>query len=430
MEIQLHEKQSLIFQDDTRFKVVAAGRRFGKSYLAAVILYTEGAKTEHPISGKTFMLSKVYYVAPTFKQGMENLWDLLIQMGEDFGIIHNINKNIGEITLTNRRVIAIKGADDPKSLRGVGLSYCVLDEYAFMKEEVWEAIIRPMFLTTGGGAMFIGTPDGKNHFYRLHQMASDPEVTNWRSWTFGSTENPHIDESELDDIIGDMSDEIRKQELEASFAASAGKVFTAKMFPIVDESPAWGEKVIAIDLAGFSKTGVRVGHIEILDDHALAVATVHDGGWHIDEVQYGKWDVRETALRIIRLWENHRPVRLGIEKGMAFNAVMPYMMELQAKYGLYFDVEPLTHGNNRKEDRIKWALQGRAEEGKITLQKGEWNEKFITQALDFPSRLAHDDLIDAVSYVDQLQDGVGGSIGSWDDGGRHTWAPIDTIAGY
>ena len=67
-----------------------------------------------------------------------------------------------------------------------------------------------------------------------------------------------------------------------------------------------------------------------------------------------------------------------------------------------FRIELLTNGNQRKEDRILWALQGRFEHGKIKLKNGDWNPAFVDEASAFPSKLVHDDLLDALSYIDQL----------------------------
>jgi len=87
---------------------------------------------------------------------------------------------------------------------------------------------------------------------------------------------------------------------------------------------------------------------------------------------------------------------------MAKNAVMPYLEDEMGRLQCYYVVRELTHGNQKKADRIRWALQGRAEKGRITLNDGEWTKRFVKQASDFPSSLAHDDLLDAVAYIDQL----------------------------
>ena len=165
--------------------------------------------------------------------------------------------------------------------------------------------------------------------------------------------------------------------------------------------------------------------IKKLDSHAIAVVQNGQYGWHVKDIIHGQWDVRETALRIVKAYRDYRPSAMGIERGMAMNAVLPYLMDEQNRLGTYFNVVPLTHGNQRKEDRIQWALQGRAEKGRLSLEKGNWNKEFLDQAVDFPSPLAHDDLIDAVAYIDQLAQ-------PWYDGPEmiDEWEPFDPVAGY
>jgi hypothetical protein len=444
MEIFLHEKQSILDADDTRFQVCAAGRRFGKSFFAAYKLYTAAAET-HKIrsDGTEIDLTNevVYYVGPTFKQARENLWEVCMQMGQ--GLIASVRQNEGEIKLTNGRLIRFKGADDPDSLRGVGLHYVVMDEYAFMKPSVWEYIIRPALGRAEGGALFIGTPDGKNHFFEMWTAANaglDPSSgkpsEEWAAFQFRSGDNPHITRNEMQAMAAGLSEDAQKQELEANFEATGGKVFSYDMFPRLTCEKSGGY-VIACDLAGFSKSDKKTQKV-VLDDHAIAVAKVHDTGWHIERIYHGKWDVRETALRIIKAWRDYGSPPVGIERGMSKNAVCGedgrsgYLVDLMHRYG-YFEVIPLTHGNQRKEDRIKWSLQARAETGKITLepddhlpQEEKWVDKFLSQAVDFPNQLAKDDLLDAVAYVEQLSNNAIVWPSHLNDG----WAPHDIEVGY
>lgn len=448
MEIRLHEKQSILDYDDHRFQVVAAGRRFGKSYYAAYRLYaaaSEVLKTRSDGSVVDLTSEVVYYVGPTFKQARENLWEVMMQMGH--GLIASVRQNEGEIKLHNGRTIRFKGADDPDSLRGVGLSYVVMDEYAFMKPSVWEYIIRPMLMMSEGGALFIGTPAGKNHFYEMWMAATeglDPQTgtpnPEWKAFQFRSADNPHYTETELASIVGGLSDEARRQELEASFEATGGKVFSFDMFPVVKHPALNGECVVAVDLAGFSSAEGKNRSKVVLDDHAIAVARIHSKGWHIERIYHGKWDVRETALRIIKAWRDNGMPAVGIERGMAKNAVCGedgtggYLGELMHKYG-YFNVIGLTHANQKKEDRIKWAIQGRAEKCQITLepddhlpQEEKWVGKFLSQAVDFPNPLAHDDLLDAVAYIDQLATEASpmGNLSMFES----DWQPHDIEVGY
>jgi phage terminase large subunit-like protein len=162
-----------------------------------------------------------------------------------------------------------------------------------------------------------------------------------------------------------------------------------------------------------------------LDDSAISVVANHAGGWCITDIIYGQWDVRETALRLVKAYRDNRPLEFGIEKGTTYNAVMPYLEDEQNRLGTHFRVTPCTHGNQNKTDRIAWALQGRADKGRIQLLRGAWNKEFLTQAQDFPSKLAHDDLLDATAYIDQISE-------PWWEGPTEIddWEPLDELAGY
>jgi hypothetical protein len=424
VDVTLHPSQLEVFNAVVRYKVVAAGRRFGKSFLAAVTLFVEASKnTKVRTDGVEvdLALEEVYYIAPTFEQGKKILWPLLKELGAD--LIATKYENTGTLTLVNGRRISIKGADRPDSLRGVGLSYVVLDEYAFMKEEVWEMIVSPALARSEGGALFIGTPDGKNHFYTVYKYGLSDQYPKWASWHFKSIQNPYLPIEEIEEAEQRMSRERFRQEMEAEFETGGGLLMTADMFPIIEQAPA-GMCYIACDLAGFQK--VEGGRkLKRLDEHAIAVAVVHEGGWAVKEIVHGHWDTRECALQMVRAFRKHRPMAFGIEKGMAMNAVLPYLQDEMARLGTWFEVEPLTHGNQKKTDRITWALQGRAEKGRIQLVEGEWNKPFIEQACDFPSTVSHDDLIDALAYIDQIADPYFGDMDVIDE-----WQPLDEDAAY
>ena len=177
LDINLHPAQLQIFNSKKRFKIVAAGRRFGKSYLSAWLLLINAIQSES---------KDVFYVAPTFQQAKDIMWGMLKDLGKD--LIASAHENTAVLTLVNGRKIYLKGSDRPDTLRGIGLSYVVLDEYASMKPVVWEQIIRPTLADVQGGALFIGTPAGKNHFFDLYKDAIEDE--DWEAFQFTSTDNP------------------------------------------------------------------------------------------------------------------------------------------------------------------------------------------------------------------------------------------------
>jgi len=162
LSIELLEWQKKVWADPTRFRVVAAGRRCGKSRLAAWLLIVNALQADKPNS-------HVFYVAPTQGQARDIMWGLLVELGNP--VIRSSHINNMQITLINGATISLKGADRPDTMRGVSLKFLCLDEYADMKPEVFEEILRPALADQKGSCLFIGTPKGRNHFYDLYKYA-------------------------------------------------------------------------------------------------------------------------------------------------------------------------------------------------------------------------------------------------------------------
>ena len=111
----------------------------------------------------------------------------LLDVGKD--VIKNSHVNNMQITLINDVIISLKGADRPETMRGVSLSYLVMDEYADMKPDVWELILRPALADYSAPALFIGTPMGRNHFYDLYRNAEIGDDPDFAAWHYTSYDN-------------------------------------------------------------------------------------------------------------------------------------------------------------------------------------------------------------------------------------------------
>lgn len=400
LDFKLHDKQLEILKSDARFKICAAGRRGGKTYLSAVMLLIEGLKDKNE-HGYDLHDKRVFYVAPTFDQGKRIIWDLLNHLGRE--VIKSTLENTAVITLVNGRKIEIKGADRPDTLRGVGLSYVVMDEYAFMKEEVWDKILRPTLSDVMGDALFIGTPEGKNHFYDLFIQAGEDTTGEMAAFTFASIDNPTINPKEIAAARAKLSNAVFKQEYEASFSASGGIIFDEKYFEYMDVEPSEGSWYIAVDPAGYTELETVTGTSSNLDECAIAAVKVGPYGWYVGDVQHGRWGVRETATRILRLAQKRQALTVGIEKGALKAAMMPFLYDEMTRLGTFPHIAEVTHGGVKKTNRITWALQGRFEHGRMYFRAdADFIRPLETQLLDFPNPLSHDDLIDALAYVDQL----------------------------
>jgi predicted phage terminase large subunit-like protein len=414
LNIELLPWQQEVWGDATRFKIVAAGRRTGKSRLAAWLLIVNALE-----AGK----GHVFYVAPTQGQARDIMWQTLLELGNPVIVSSHIN-NL-QIKLINGATISLKGADRPETMRGVSLKFLVMDEYADMKPEVFEQILRPALADQKGNALFIGTPMGRNHFYELYQYAELDDDPTYKAWHFTSYDNPLLDSEEINVAKKSMSSYAFRQEFMASFEARGSEMFKEDWVKFA-ESPEYGDYYIAIDLAGFEEVNKQRTKNSKLDETAIAVVKVNDNGhWHIENIVYGRWELSETARKIFEVVRDYRPIGIGIEKGIARQAVMSPLTDMMKRYGMFFRVDELTHGNKKKTDRVMWALQGRFENGFITLSKGEWNSRFLDQLFQFPDPLTHDDLVDALAYIDQLA-----KIAYTYDFEIDDYEVLDTVTGY
>lgn len=409
--------QKEVWEDPTRFKVIAAGRRCGKSRYAAYRLIVEALQLDK---------GHVFYVAQTQGQARDVMWSVLMEVGA--GVIKTAHINNLQITLINGATISLKGSDRPDTMRGVSLKFVVLDEYAGMKPTVWEEVLRPALADQKGDAVFIGTPTGRNHFWDIYKYAELAEDPDWKCWHLTSFDNPLLDPKEIEAAKKSMSSFAFRQEFMAAFEAKESELFKQEWlkFDEAGRDKVNGDYFIACDLAGFEDL-TKSSNTSRLDETAIAVVKVGPEGWFVEDIIHGRWDLLETARRIFNAVVEYRPVSVGIEKGIAQQAILSPLTDLMKQRNRYFRVELLTHGNKRKVDRVVWALQGRMEHGRVWLNpKGDWIPTFLDQLFQFPSELTHDDLIDALAYIDQLAEvAYPGTFDSIDD-----WEPADDYTGY
>jgi hypothetical protein len=383
--------------------------------MAAVTLLIEGLKCPQG--------SAVLYVSPTMGQSRQIIWDLLLDLGRE--VIQSSHVNNLDITLINGARIYVRGADRPDTLRGVSLTYAVLDEVADIKPEAWEQVIRASLSDKRGRALFIGTPKGRNWFYDTFKLGESEDDPDWKSWHFTTADNPLIDQKEIESAKKTLSTFAFKQEYMASFTNAGSDLFKEEWLKYGVE-PDYGSYFIAVDLAGFEEVAKQAANSKKrLDETAISIVKVTDDGkWFVKKIEHGRWDIRETAAKILMAIRDYRPLSVGIERGALKNAVLPYLSDLMRKNNTFAHIVDLTHGNRKKADRIIWALQGRFEHGRIVLNSEEDWDEFVDQLILFPAQGVHDDLPDSLSYIDQL------AVTSYmEEDDSEEWQPVDIISG-
>ena len=415
VNISLLPWQEKVINDQARFKVIAAGRRCGKTHFAAVTLILAA------LDGKPGM---TMYVGPTMGLARDLMWDKLFELAGD--IIEASNVNNLEITLSGGNKITLKGSDRPDTLRGYSIKHLVLDEFAFHKEGVFDTILRPALADRKGTALFISTPEGRNSFYDVY-MNGEVGKKGWKSWHLTSHDNPLLDPEELEAAKETMAGWQYRQEFEASFDAKGSEFFDAEEFTYYEDRnlTAGGDYYIAVDLAGFESD--RGNKTKRRDNSAMAIVFVDDAGtWHVEDVRYGRWSLDETCQNIFDAVAEYKPLSVGIEKGIAQQAVMGPLNDIMRRTHRVFRIELLSHGNQKKQDRILWGVQCMLEHGKIKFKTGDWNLTIVDEFSAFPSQLVTDDLIDALAYVDQMAIVPYASDLDLED----DYVPMDAIAGY
>lgn len=404
------------WQDRHRFKVIAAGRRCGKSNLAIKMLLAKALEAPEG--------SAVVYVAPTLGQARQICWEALLEQGKD--VVKTAHVNNMDIQLITGRKIHVRSAENPDTLRGLKLYFAVIDEAAFCKEDIFTKIIRPALSDLKGECVFISTPDGRNHFYDWYNLGLDNKDPDWKAWHLTTKDNPTIPPEEIEAARRTLSSFVFKQEFEASFSNSGQEIFKEEWLK-TEKEPQYGSYYIAVDLAGFAEVGKDPSASKArLDETAIAIVKCTDeGDWWVKDILHGRWDIRETAVNILKSIRDYQPVAVGIERGALKNAVLPYLNDLMRKNNIYAHIQDLTHGNKRKQDRITWSLQGRLEHGRVSFNSdNDWTDTF-EQISMFPTAGVHDDQVDALSYIDQL------AITSYQqDYEEDDYEILDPIAGY
>jgi PBSX family phage terminase large subunit len=216
-EIRLHPKQFEVWEDPHRFRVVCAGRRWGKSILAVVAALTQIGEGRDKIGA---------IVAPTYQQAKDIYWrdpQKLFSLIPPEAILKRNDSELF-VQLINGSFLYFRGSDRPDTLRGLRYDFVVLDEYASMKENVWEEIIMPALLDSGGKALFISTPKGYDKFYTLWKKGQDSDPQ-WKSWQFSSYDNPHLDKQFIEQSKKDMDEDTFGQEILAEFKKYSGLVY-------------------------------------------------------------------------------------------------------------------------------------------------------------------------------------------------------------
>lgn len=210
----LSDPQQQVADSRARFKVLITGRRFGKTHLCIREICRHATQPG----------AKVFYVAPSYRQAKQIAWEDLKERLRPLRWIQKINETDLSIKLVNGSIIALRGADNYDSLRGVKLTYCVMDEIADIEAKAWYEVLRPTLSDTGGGALFCGTPKGRGNWaFDLYTHAGTDK--SWGRWQFTTLDGGFIPEDEILQAQSDLDEMTYRQEYLGSFETYSGAIY-------------------------------------------------------------------------------------------------------------------------------------------------------------------------------------------------------------
>jgi predicted phage terminase large subunit-like protein len=392
----LHEGQLKVAKSEARWKILCAGRRFGKTRLGVQLCM------EVALRG-----GRAWWVAPTFSIARVG-WRDIAASAKSFPreIEPTVSLANMQIDLANGGSIAVRSADNPQRLRGEGLDYLVMDEAAFVKPEVWAEVLRPTLTERKGSALFISTPIGRdNWFFDLWENADDAE--NWERFRFSTTDNPMIDPEEVESARKEVGSIVFAQEYLAEFV-DAGQGML---------KPEWmNYYIIAPDAAGNLKCIVDGSeyYLDALPKYGvvdLAPTTNKDSDYTVITSFAQTPDNKLLIIDMVRQKMEGPDIIPAIKRAIHKNKLQYVGIERQGFQTTIIQMAQRAgiRVRNLKTDKDKVTralpLAARMEAGEVFLLRDtHWLPEVEREIMTFPAG-AHDDIIDTLSYgVQLLQD--------------------------
>ena len=278
----LTKPQAEVIGSKARFRVLVSGRRFGKTFLAI----NELARFAR------FPNKKVWYVAPTYRQAKGICWSDLVERLKYHNWISEVNNSDLTVILRNNSKISLRGADNEQSLRGVGLDFLCMDEFADISPSAWFEVLRPTLSDTQGHALFCGTPRGfGNWAYDMYVKGTNDKE--WESFKYTTLEGEQVPDEEISQAKDDLDERTFQQEYMASFVNYAGMIYYN-----------FDRKKNIIDSFNRNYETLHIG-LDFNVDPMCAVVSVieNDRIFVIDEIQIWSSNTNEMVEEIKRRYE-------------------------------------------------------------------------------------------------------------------------------
>ena len=383
---KLHENQKTVAESDSRWKILCAGRRFGKTRLGVQLCI------ETAMAGK-----RAWWVAPTFSIARVGWRDIMMAGYDLAGMGAEVKMGDMIVSFPNGGFISVKSADNPQRLRGEGLDFLVMDEAAFVKEETWTEVLRPTLTERKGSALFISTPRGQNNwFYRLWQDAETRE--DWERFKFSTVDNPAIDPKELESAKEEIGSLTFAQEYEAEFVNEGTQLFRPEWFQYY--SPAVRGAKIDDELYEFDNM-TRYATVDLATstkqtaDYTVFTAFAHDQNENklfVIDMLRKRMEAPDIIPAMKKFYKKNNLDWIGIERA----GFQLSIIQFAKREGI--NVRELKADRDKRSRAMP--LSAKMESGQVFFPDDpmeNWVHEAERELLTFPLG-AHDDIVDTLAY--------------------------------
>ena len=396
----LHEAQEEVANSNARWKILCAGRRFGKTRLGVQMCL------QVALAG-----GRAWWVAPTFSIARVG-WRDIAASAKSFPreIEPKVSLANMQIDLHSGGSIAVRSADNPQRLRGEGLDFLVMNEAAFVKPEVWQEVLRPTLTERKGSALFISTPMGRdNWFYDLWETAE--EADNWERFRFATVDNPMIDPEEVEAAKGEVGSIVFAQEYLAEFVDAGQGMLKpewinyfnmveerqgpSNVYPyntsVVDKAMVNGTEHYMKDLKKFAIVDLATTTNKDSDFTVItSFAITPDNKLLVFDMERAKLEGPDIIPAIKRVFEKNRLQYVGIER-QGFQTSIIQMAQRSGIRVRELKVD---------KDKVTRALplSARMESGDVFFLADSYWLPEVERALMTFTVGAHDDIVDTLSY--------------------------------
>jgi hypothetical protein len=330
----------------------------------------------------------ILWGAPTFGQ-CEIGWRELQRATAGPGGAH-FARNRMEVTFPSGGSVTFRSLDDPDNARGLTANGVVIDEAPLVQERAWYEVIRPIISDTDGWAMLMGTPKGKNFFWRESVQAKNrPDSVSFQAPTLGvrksvygslertphPLENPFFKFEEAQLLADTMTEQTFQQEFLAQFVDSGGGVFRhvtdAPEARLQERAQAGHRYVMGVDWGKYNDFTV-ITILDLTTTHTTLHATV-GSPWDRREMpilevcyidRFNQVDYTVQMGRLLAAYEKFMPSVIVAERNAAGEPLLEVMQRMN------LPVWPFTTGNATKALAID-ALALALERGQLALPQSE-----------------------------------------------------------